>query len=497
MLPPTETAARAGPSPVAPRAPGRNEPCPCESRRKYKRCCRERDAAAARQERGAQLPPWILESRGKLQQFVKYACEVYGLPDLLHRLTDGRRDPTIPTVEVVTSLFQAALLRLPSINALEGDLKEPDFQRLIGRKPTPDIKAFSAEVIYNVLDKLGIGDLRDGIEDVLWVAERNKAFREGSYGTLRDVALDGWEPFASFDRHCETCLVRKVKVKNPATGEVEERLQYYHRYVVAMLVGPVLDVVLDIEPVRNDEARRQAGEDAHHEGELTAALRLLDRLHVTYGSFIDAFVLDALYANGPILTKLDEYDYGGFIVLKKEDNEPLKEALALFEGTPPCERYDDPETKEHIDFWEACDIDTLETFKGKVRVIRAVITHEDGKRHTWCFATVGKRACKVGRRTALKAVRSRWHIENTGFNQWVQYWNLGHVYHHTPSALLAVLLLWALVFNLLQLFVYRRLLRPRNPADPTDTIRHIIEVMQREVATLPAPIPWVELVDTS
>ena len=50
-----------------------------------------------------------------------------------------------------------------------------------------------------------------------------------------------------------------------------------------------------------------------------------------------------------------------------------------------------------------------------------------------------------------------------------------------------------LAFNLLQLFVYRRLKRPRRPKDPTDTIRHIVEVMLREVATLPAPIPWALL----
>ena len=40
------------------------------------------------------------------------------------------------------------------------------------------------------------------------------------------------------------------------TGELEEVDQYYHRYVVAMLLGPVIDVVLGIEPVRNEEAPR-------------------------------------------------------------------------------------------------------------------------------------------------------------------------------------------------------------------------------------------------
>jgi hypothetical protein len=259
----------------------------------------------------------------------------------------------------------------------------------------------------------------------------------------------------------------------------------------------VLDLVLDIEPVLNEEARRDLGEDAHHEGELTAAHRLIDRLHKTYGTFIDALVLDALYANGPIMTKLDACGYGGFIVLKKDDNEPLKEARALWEGRAPAQRFRDADKKEDIEVWDVDNINTLETYKGKVRVIRAVITHESGTRKTWCFGIVGKQARKVGCRAAIKIIRSKWHLENTGFGQWVKYWNLGRVYRHTPNAIMVILLLWMLVFNLLQLFVYRRLKRQRKPKDPCDTIISIVAEMFRDVGSLLEPIPWEELADAA
>lgn len=62
---------------------------------------------------------------------------------------------------------------------------------------------------------------------------------------------------------------------------------------------------------------------------------------------------------------------------------------------------------------------------------------------------------------------------------------------------MAVLLLWTLAFNLLQLFVFRRLGRCRRPKDPTDTIRNIVEVMLRDLATLSEPIPWTALLNTS
>jgi SEC-C motif len=129
---------------------GRNETCHCGSGSKYKRCCWERDEALRRQLRGRAVPAWIDDSRGRLRQFEKYACNVFGLPDLLANLVDTRRAPKIPTFDVVNSLFHTAVLRIPSINASEGDLKDSDFQKLIGRPPTPDVKAFSADVVANV-----------------------------------------------------------------------------------------------------------------------------------------------------------------------------------------------------------------------------------------------------------------------------------------------------------------------------------------------------------
>ena len=341
------------------------------------------------------------------------------MDEIERSFSDTRRDPKVPTLDVVNSLVHTALLRIPSINALEGDLKESDFQRLIGKRPRQEEKVFSADVVANVLDKLNLDPVRSALEKVIWKAERNKAFRQGSYGSLRCVAIDGWEPFASYHRHCSHCHVRKVQRKL-ASGEIVEVDQYYHRYVVALLVGPLIDVVLAIEPVRNKLALREAGlPDDTAEGELTAALRLVDSLQATYGSFIDAFVFDGLYPNGPVLTKLAGHGYGAFIVLRNENNEPLKEALSLWDDQAPCLQIEDTEK------------------------------------------------------------------------------NLGHVFRHTANALLAVILLWSLTFNLLQLFVYRRLKRSRRPRDPTNTIRHIVEVMSREVASLPAPIPWLDLLDSS
>ena len=434
----------------------------------------------------------LLCSTGKLAQFEKYAAKVFYLPKLLSSFLDSRRDPDIQTFDVVNSLFHTALLRIPSINALEGDLKESSFQKLIGFKPNQDEKVFSADVVANVLDKLDLSCGSKAVINVIRRAERNKVFREGWHGALRYVALDGWEPFCSYHRHCPHCLTRMVEKKLPS-GEKEKVVQYYHRFVVAMIIDETMDLAIDFEPIRPADLREDDYKDKRHEGELTAAKRLLPRVKRTH-PWIDVVVGDSLYTNGPFLTLLNELKMGAVLIAKKTGDEPLKEALSIWGDTAPDKVIYDEDSGEQIELWDVRDIETLDTYKGKIRVVRGLVTKAKAKEPTtWCMTVIGK-ANKLSARQVLAVARGRWHIENTGFHQWVSHWNLKHVFRHTDNALRAILLIWTLAFNLLQLFIYRRLKRARRPIDPTDTIRHIVEVMSRDVGALINPIAWKEII---
>lgn len=438
------------------------------------------------------VPRWLTEPANHLAQFLKYAWKAYNLPERLAAVRDGRCRPIIATAEVTRGLLFTAILRLPSLNALEGELKRADFQRLMGRRAAAGEKLFSADTAARVLDSLQHEPLRRLLYDIVWKAERNKAFRDGLMGARRCVAIDGWEPFSSYHRHCDHCLTRKVR---RAKTEVT---QYYHAFVVAWLLGEHLELVLDFEPLRPADLRRQEGEATDkHDGEQTAALRLLGRLHDEFGNFIDLAVLDALYANGPMMTRLTEYGYGGIITVKKETDEPLKDALSIMSGQPP-RSWTDADKKERIEAWDVDDLETLDTFKGKARVVRAVVSSDrTDKSTTWCAVVVGARARRLSPQVIHRLHRARWHEENTAFNQWTQLWHLTHVFRHKPGAIVAVLLLWLVAFNLLQLFVYRRLRRPRLPKDPCDTIRALVAGMAQELPALKGLVPWALLFDTS
>ena len=439
----------------------------------------------------------------RLFQFIQYSVGVYKLGHTLTKLVDGRRNPKIKNFDVVLALIMAAVLRIPSLNALEEMLAEGCFQRLLGRRGPKNRgkKLFSADTMVDILDTLEIRLLQVALVELVKRAARNKAFREDGYGTTINVAIDGWEPFCTYKRHCDACLTRKVtiKKKDDDGNEVKEKVtQYYHRFVVAMLVGPKLDLTLALEPVLYRDLRNDIPpKEARHEGELTAALRLIDRLHQDFGCFIDNLVLDGLYPCGPVFEKLTKYKYGAFVITKNKKNDPYRFAESIWEHREqPDEVATDPHTGERVAFWVERDVDALKSFDGSVDMVKARVARKNGKISTWVMALVGK-AKRAGLLLALRIMRARWHIENTAFHPWVKHWNLDHCYRHTPNAINAVMHIWALAFNLMQLFFYRRLRKPREKRPVTDTLVACVRSMWLNIGGLTEPIPWQLLFDDS
>jgi hypothetical protein len=269
---------------------------------------------------------WPLSDNSRLYKFETYITSVFNIPFQFWKVSDTRHNPDIAPFYVLNALFYCALLRCPSLNALEGNLAESDFQQLIGFSSCPEKKIFSADVIADTLDGFNLDDIGKINRNVLKQAERNKVFREGWFGSLRFVALDGWEPFSSYHRHCAGCLTRTITKKGP-DGKTTEETQYYHRFVVAMLIDETMDLVVDIEPVLPADKRLDATKSNSHEGELTAAKRLIRRVKTTY-PWIDVMVGDAL------------------------------------------KTYFDEDKKETIELWDVRDINMLDSYKGDIRMVR-------------------------------------------------------------------------------------------------------------------------------
>ena len=441
--------------------------------------------------------PKDISSNRRLRQFLAYARQTFGLGALLDAIVDRRQDPVHPTSLVMRILFLVGLLRFPSFNNLEPKLATEQMQHALGLMKVHDKKVCSVDTLGYALKRVDLRTVRAAVVNVIRKAERNKAFRGGWFGGLGCVAIDGWEPISSYERHCPACLTREVWVGKG--NNKRKRTQYYHRFVVALYVDETLDVVLDMEEIRSADVRREHGDpmiDVGHEGELTAAKRLLPRLRQSYGRWLDTLLLDALYANGPFLTLAEQHGLGVIVVLKNDNHEPLKEALALWKDRPAEQvvelgHDEDGKPSERIELWDCPALETLSTYQGGIRVVRAVVHHRSGEKRTWCFGVIGKAARLLTAASVTAAGRARWHIENTAFDQWTQYWHFCHVFVHDRTAVAALLWMFFLVFNLLQIFIYRQLKNyGRTASDVTRTIISLIDEMNEDRARLTEAIVW-------
>jgi Transposase DDE domain len=426
---------------------------------------------------------------GRLRQFLAYARKTFHLDILLAGVRDRRIEPRVSPALVARVILLLGVLRIRSFNALEPRLAQPWMQRALGFEVRAQ-HVCSVDTLAYSLSRADVPTYRNTVVQFVQKAERNKVFREGWHAALRVVALDGWEPFSSFERHCSACLTRQVKVKR--NGEDMTLTQYYHSFVIAMLIDERFDLVIDMEAIRSADVRSDAGEPnvRGHEGELTAAKRLVPRLRATYGGWIDAVLGDALYANGPFLTVAKDAGLGVFVMLKKDTDEPLKDALAIWKGKP-ADKIVDAE-KERTELWDCPGIETLSTYDGPIRVVRgSVIEKQDGTVHTWCVGITG-RATRASAQQALAIARGRWHIENTAFHQFTHLWKFAHVFTHGPDAIPALFWIFFLAFNLLQLFLYRQLRsygRDRGK-DVTQTISRLVDEMIDDLARLFAAVAW-------
>ena len=436
--------------------------------------------------------------QGLLRQLVTYGRKVYGLGSLLGGVEDRRRTPRTGAGLVAMVVFYTGLLRIRSFNALEPRLAEEPFLRLVGAK-TPG-RLCSVDTVSRALRVMDLESLRAISVEMLRKAERNKVFREGWHGAFRHIAIDGWEPFCSRHRHCEECLVRRVRIKR-ADGTEAEVEEYYHRFAVAILIDKRFDLLLDFEPLlpkdlrpiepKTAKGRTRVVKADLDEGELTAARRLLKRVKQRF-PWLDVVVGDALYANGPFLETASRLGMGAIVIAKKQTDEPLKEALHLWGEQSPQTTVEDEKARERVDLWDCPQLETLRSYDGKIRCVRGRITklaHPEREPSTWCMLVTGK-AQRLSPQKVLAVARARWHIENTGFHQWTTRWQFDHVFTHHPDAIRALFWLFFAAYNLLTLFLYCQLRsygRDRGK-DVTRTISRLVGEMLDDLARLEAAV---------
>jgi hypothetical protein len=331
--------------------------------------------------------------------------------------------------------------RLGSLNALAQTRPARGVWRLLlgehGQVP-------SADTLARVQSQVEPDAIRDLLGGFYGRLRRNKALTAPTHGLLA-LVIDGHETSSSYRRCCPGCLRREV-----AAG-AGTRTQYYHRYVVAMLAAGKTQLLVDAEPQR-------AGED-----EVAAATRLLERVAARHPRAFDVVLADALYARTSFFRTVVSLGKDALVVFKQEEWALMQEIQDLCALLPPRES---TVGGKRLQLWDVSDLPWA-GYQGTVRAVRSLETTRVRRQITKTVeetqsSWIWLMTCDQARVPTL-AVRSlghdRWRIENEGFNEAVRLWHMDHVYRHEPRAMLVMLLLMMLAFDLLHVF-YDRNLKP-------------------------------------
>ena len=372
------------------------------------------------------------------RRFFVYLEKVYKLSSKAAELKDRRESHQVSGLSCFMFVFWMLALGEGSLNGFEQRLLQEGRRALWSRLFSS--RAPSADTVGYCFDRIELDGLRDLLHQIYTTLQRNRVISKLTICGWRVLAVDGHELCSSYLKHCDQCCERTVHTKKG------DRIQYYHKVVVAQLVGGFLALPLDLEPILPGE------------GEVEAAARLIQRLIKRYPKAFDIVTADAIYANPGFLELLIKHHKHLLAVLKENHPDLLKDAKALFrEQEPICSK----EGNTELERW---DLQGFHTWPQATREMRVVRSHETTIKKNeiteadWFWVTgmaqslaTAEIICRIG--------HARWEIENQGFNYLVNHLHMNHIFRHQPNAIVAFLLVLFIAYILLQAF-YQLNLKP-------------------------------------
>lgn len=167
------------------------------------------------------------------------------------------------------------------------------------------------------------------------------------------MILDGHEHTSSYLRCCSKCLRRIVHTRE------EDRIQYYHRNVVAMLSGQDFPLLLDVEEQRKGE------------NEVRCVMRLCKRIFKDYPRAFSVVVADGLYLEAPFFHLFLQHGKHIIAVLKDERQELMEDSRGLFPLEEPVIQIVGNTTRK---IWDIEGYTSWKSLNRKIRVVRSVET---------------------------------------------------------------------------------------------------------------------------
>jgi len=381
----------------------------------------------------------------RLAQFLRYAQKVFDLKGLLRRVREGRCQPKIALLSVNLCLLLGVVTRVSSYLDLAQQTKRRRWRRLCHL-----LESISDDTFEYVTERMKPEDWRLNQAELAKTLKANKALESCKINGLLFLSVDGNEHFKSRSRCCKRCCQRQIE-ETGEDGQKYKVTEYYHRYVLAQINGPKINVLLDAEPILPGEE------------ECAAALRLLGRIRRLYGvRFFDGISCDAWYAQGPFLRAVKKLGWFWIVVLKREDMNVYQEAQQLSQGQQPDASCHDEQRQRQVQLWEVKDLEFSKEYGKVVRVVRSEERwiekrvrggrkEQRPRRSLWVWAA-DEELDGYPAQVLYQGGHRRWGIENKAFNELTQGYHLDHCYHHDPTSMLVQMLILIFGFTLFTAF---------------------------------------------
>lgn len=373
-------------------------------------------------------------SRVSLRRIRRYAAQVLGLKSYFADCGDGRSKPRRSASDLLWALLAAQLLRENSFHATEALVHQAPHSSLQIRS------LFGDDTLAYFTERMDPRLTRQALVDVLHRAKRNKAFQEDPFIGL---AIDGTTVGRCQDAGCPLC--------RPYRNKDHQVVGYRHHLALMTVVGTHLSLPFDVEPYGPRDSEYAAGQ------------RLLRRAAQALGPrFADYLVVDAEYATSTFLHTATEV--GLPVVARLKDNLPelVTAVNRRFDDTRPHRVLEYNRTR--VELWDADDFAPWETLRWKsVRVLRYRQIDRQGTVLVEAQWLTNLPLRQVGSLSLFKMARSRWEIENQGFNDCKSRQGFEHTCHHHPNSMVICWLLMLLALVIGRLFRTRFLHRGNHP----------------------------------
>lgn len=371
-----------------------------------------------------------------------YVGKRLGLTRYLEAPGDGRRRPQIPAVVVLWALLLGHVLREWTFHGVEALVRSP------GRRALQVARSFSDDTLAYFTERLDPAPTRRALAATVRRAKRNKAFGRSRWIGL---AIDGTGAGRCRAEGCPLC--------HPRRDAQEQVIGALHHFELISVVGTGLSLPFDVEPYGPGDCEYVAGQ------------RLLQRAVAQVGRrFADYVVVDGEFATAPFLHVAGEAGLRVVARLKGNLPELFAAAQARFAGQLPTLLLE--EGGERVELWDADDFDPWTALRwATVRVLRYRQHKPDGVvvEAYWLTDFPSQR---VSSRLLYRFAKSRWEIENEGFNDGKTRHGMEHISHHHANSLLVGWLLTIFALTIERLYRLRYLHRgAHRPATAIEFVR--------------------------